>query len=270
MRRAPLRPTRLAGAWAAALGAAALGVAACADAPTGADPFSLAFDRLPFPAVVAGDTLRDTSGVVAPLRAVVFGGDGAEIPDAPVSYLIIDRGAHLVDSVYAFGDSLGATVRVVAEAAGIPSQPLNLAVVLRPDSLSLTTTAPDTARYSPRVLISPADTSQRIEVRVLHRPAQGDAIGVGSWVVRYDVELYDGATPVPNDSLALLVGENSQLSVLDTTDAQGAAWRKLLLNGARPAIDAVDSAVVSVTILGRPAGTVSPKSVRVAVPVRIR
>lgn len=296
MRRSPVRPARRAGngtgaravapsvapsvaragARVLALGTAALGVAmlalaACADSPTGAEPFSLTFDELPFPAVVAGDTLRDATGAAAPLRARVFGGDGNEIPDAEASYLVLDRGAHLETGNYVFGDSAGPLVRVVAEAAGIPSQPLELAVVLRPDSLSLASpTVLDTALFTPGGRITPTDTSARIAVRVLHRPTEGDPVGVGRWVVRYDVELYDGTTVVENDSLALLVGENGRLSVLDTTDTQGAAWRRLLLNGARPAIDAVDSAVVSVTILGRPAGTVSPPGYRVMVPIRSR
>lgn len=252
------------------LAAGAAIAAACADMPTGTEPFSLSFDRLPFTAVVLGDTLRDTTGAPAPLAAQVFDAGGNVIADAPVGYLLLDRGATLLPGGYLFGDSTGATVRVVAEAGGIPSLPLTVAVVLRPDSLVLDTTAPDTALYSPRALISPADTSQRIEVRVLHRPAEGEARGVGSWLVRYDVAVYDGQTLVPNDSLALPVGDNGRLAVLDTTDAQGRAWRRVLLNGARPAIDAVDSVVVSVTILGRPAGTVAPSMVRVAVPVRSR
>ncbi|HEY0970976.1 MAG TPA: hypothetical protein VGE02_08400 [Gemmatimonadales bacterium] len=244
--------------------------AACADAPTGSEPFSLSFDRLPFPAVVVGDTLRDSSGTAVPLSARVFGGDGEVIADAPVTFLVVDRGAHLLDGGYIFGDSAGPTVRVVAEAGGIPSQPLDLAVVRPPDSLALVTTAPDTARFSPRAFISPEDVSGEIEVRVLHRPATGDPVGVASWVVRFDVELYDGAAVVPNDSLAFPISQGTRPGVLDTTDTRGVASRRILLNGARSAIDAVDSAVVSVTVLGRPTGSVSPATVRVAVPVRSR
>lgn len=264
-RRGVVPPMLLAGA-----SVALLVSAACAESPTATEPFSLAFDRLPFPAVVVGDTLRDTSGTVTPLSARVFGGDGAEIPDAPVSFLVVDRGARLVDGTIVVGDSAGPTVRVVAEAGGIPSQPLELMVVRRPDSLALQTTEPDTAYFSPRAIISPEDVSGEIQVSVLHRPETGAPVGVERWVVRYDLELWAGGSVVPNDSLAFPVSQGTRSGVLDTTDSRGIASRRILLNGARSAIDAVDSVVVSVRVLGRPAGTVSPATVRVAVPVSSR
>jgi hypothetical protein len=255
------------------LAVAALG-AACAEAPTGTEAFALGFERLPFPAVVVGDTLRDETGAVAPLAAQVFGADGTPLDEVPVTYLLLDPGATLLEGGYVRGDSAGETVEVVAEGAGIPSLPLTLTVVpAAPDTLALLTTEPDTARYSSRGPKNPfvlADTSGRLEVQVLHAPEGAESDGVASWVVRYDMTIYAGTQVVGNDTLAMLVGENNRSSPLDTTDTQGRAWRRILLNGARPAIDAVDSVVVSVTILGRPAGTVRSPAVRVAVPVRPR
>lgn len=245
--------------------------AACAEAPTGSEPFAISFDRLPFPAVVVGDTLRDASGAAAPLAAVVYNADGSVLDDAPVSYLVLDAGATLLDGGYLLGAEEAATVDVVAETAGIPTPPLRFAVVpFAPDSLALLTPDPDTARYQPRGSISLADTSARLETQVLHVPEAAAPEGVSSWVVRYDLVLYAGATPVANDSLAFMIGENGRESPLDTTDANGRTWRRILLNGSRSAIDAVDSAVVSVTVLGRPAGTVRAPVVRVGVPVRSR
>ncbi|HEY5491467.1 MAG TPA: hypothetical protein VIK25_09800, partial [Gemmatimonadaceae bacterium] len=37
---------------------------------------SLAFDTLPYPSVVAGDTLRDSLGRAAPLHALAYNADG--------------------------------------------------------------------------------------------------------------------------------------------------------------------------------------------------
>lgn len=253
------------------LGGAAL-AAACAEAPTGAEPFAIAFERLPFPAVVVGDSLRDTSGAAAPLAAVVYDASGAVLGEAPVTYLLLDAGATLLDGGYVLGEEETAIVEVVAEAAGIPTQPLRLAVVpVAPDSLALLTTDPDTARYQVRDTLSPADTSERLEVQVLHVPAAGEPEGVASWAVRYDLALFAGTTEVENDAIAFMAGENGRESPLDTTDANGRAWRRVRLNAARfQALDAIDSVVVSVTILGRPAGTVRAPFVRVAVPVRSR
>ena len=68
-----------------ALALALLGSAACSDlTSTPGGPQSLSIDSLPFPAVVVGDTLRDTLGVAAPVTAKVYDGANRVIAGAPV------------------------------------------------------------------------------------------------------------------------------------------------------------------------------------------
>jgi hypothetical protein len=225
--------------------------AACTEVPTGADtPFSIEF-RLPFPAVVVGDTLRDSTGAVAPLAAVAYNADGDPIPAAPIGYFVVGGAAVLLDGGLVRGDTAGRTVRVSADANGIPSLPLQLAVVARPDSLAGPDEAPDTLRYG--VIPDPAlDRSEALTVRVLSVPEGGTAAGVASWVVRYRLVLGEDTLPVGigDTTLAWLVDDNGRPSALDTTDASGAASRRVRVNGLNPAIDAVDSLVISVTAQG--------------------
>ena len=83
-----------AGVLAAVVAAAVIG--ACTQ--VSADPkavVALAFDSLPYPAVVSGDTLRDEAGVATALHATALNVDGDVIADAPVTFLLLDSGATL-------------------------------------------------------------------------------------------------------------------------------------------------------------------------------
>ena|SRR5687767_2270374 len=116
--------------------AACLAGVACGDIETAPGvPASLEFNGLPFPAIVAGDTLRDTSGVAAPLRARVFNFDNDEILDAPVRYASLDSRI-VVDSVTGVvvaGPVSDTAARVIALIGALQSAPLPLSVVPRPD-----------------------------------------------------------------------------------------------------------------------------------------
>jgi hypothetical protein len=207
---------------AGAIVAAALLAAACTDIDTGPNvAASLEFTALPFPAVVAGDTLRDTSGVAAPLRAVVFNSDNDEIVNAPVRYAALE-GVVTLDSVSGFvvaGASPDTTARIVAYVGSLQATPLRLSVVPRPDVVEPSGTI-DTLRYS--VSDTTRNVSGDLAVRVLHHgPAA--AVPVRDWIVTF--ALADAADSVR----ARIVGDNGRPSVLDTTSATGVAGRKVRL-----------------------------------------
>ncbi len=231
-----------------ALGAAAL--AACTDVPSSPEtPFSIAFEHLPFPAVVLGDLLRDSTGAVASLEATVFNAAGEPIPDASIEYFVVGGAAVLLPGNQVRGDTLDGEVRITAVAGGIPSLPRTLRVVRRPDSLAGPTGAIEPIQYTP--LPNPTlNRSGPLTVRVLATPAGAQAVGVPSWVVRYEV-LVEGVRVAPTDtSLVWLVNDAGRPAVLDTTDAGGEATLRLRVDGANPAIDDLDSVVVSVTAQG--------------------
>ena len=199
-------------------------VAACADIDTGPNvPASLEFEALPFPAVVAGDTLRDTSGIATPLRATAYNSDNDEIVAAPVRYGVLDNllsvdstTGIVVAGAPAVADTSG---RVIASIGGLQSAPLRLSIVQRPDSVARSG-AVDTLRYS--VTDTTKNLSGELAVRVVHRAASGDS-PVRGWIVTF-------ALQNPADSTrARIVGDDGRRSTTDTTSTAGIASRKIRL-----------------------------------------
>lgn len=215
-------------------------ILACADVETGPNvATSLEFQALPFPAVVALDTLRDTTGLAAPLRAIVFNSDDEEIPGAPVRYASLDTTVR-VDSLTGIvvgGSAPDTSARMIATIGAIQSAPLRLAVVFRPDSVALSGTI-DTLRYS--VTDTTKNLSGDLAVRVLHKPATGAPRSVPGWVVTF-------ALLNPADSTkARLVSDDGRRSTTDTTSSSGVAARRIRLLPA-----GLSSARDSVVVLAR-------------------
>lgn len=264
---------------AAAMAALLLGLLPHAGCTTiGTDPAeaaSIELEPFPFPAVVIGDTLRDSAGVVAPVRAIVRNVQGDPIPDYPVTYLYADVAR---DSALAIDASTGvvralraatAEARIAARAGAVLQVLRALVVTPRPDTLArggavpplLTTTLPDTGRSA-----ATANTTAALEVAA-RSLATGTPAAVRGWLVRYT--LLAPANP-SNDTTAaaFLVNDAGRASTLDTTDAAGTAGRKVRVRAAAfPTGAAVDSVIVradasyrGVPLRGSP--------VRLAVPVR--
>ncbi|CAN5250174.1 hypothetical protein BH23GEM2_BH23GEM2_08690 [soil metagenome] len=210
----------------------------CAQETVGPDaPVAVALESLPFPAVVAGDSLRDTTGAVTPVRGQVFNFRGEELPDVPLSYLILDRGA-TIDGATGIvrGDSVRDTpVRVVAFLDGLQTQPQQLFVVPAPDSLLITTGA-DTLEYS--LVDTTVNVSGQLAVRLLSGGAT--PVGVRGWIVSYEIS--HAADP----ALAIIVGDGAVQSAIDTTATDGGASRRVRV---RPEelTATVDSVVVLAT-----------------------
>ena len=243
--------------------------AGCTDLPSAADePFSIEFERLPFPAVVVGDTLRDSTGRAAPLAATAYNIDGTPLPPTAVTYVVSGRAVVLLPGNFVRGDTLDAETRVSALAGSLPSLSRTLRVVRRPDSLAGPTTAPGALTYG----VPPSPTSDRSEalaVRVLATPTGGTATGVPSWVVRYRLVVRGDTLAVGDTSLVWLADDAGRPAPLDTTDGTGEASRRVRINGLNPAVDGLDSVVVSVTAQGTTA-PLRGAPVRLALPVRLR
>jgi hypothetical protein len=191
----------------------------CAQETVGPEtPVAVALQSLPFPAVVAGDSLRDTTGAVVPVRAQVFNYRGEELPDIPLSYLILDRGATIdPESGIVRGDSIRDTpVRVVAFLDGLQTQAQQLFVVPAPDSLRVTA-GEDTLEYS--LIDTTLNVSAQLAVRLLGGGAT--AVPVRGWIVSYEISY--AADP----QLAVIVGDGGKESTIDTTGADGAASQRV-------------------------------------------
>jgi len=215
--------------------AIALLLAGCAREAMGPDEvLSVALDPPSFPAVVVGDSLRDTAGVARALRAQAYNFRGDVVPGATFHYFALDRGV-TVDSATGVvrGDSLRETpVRVVAALGSLQTQTRQLAVVPRPDSLAVVTGL-DTLRYS--LLDSTVNVSRSLDVRLLHLAAPESR--VRSWIVTF-------AITHPGDTLlASLTGDAGAPSRVDTTGTDGLAGRRIRVRTER-FVSPQDSVVV--------------------------
>ena len=196
---------------------------------------SIQFDSLAAPSVVVGDTLRDTTGAVVLPVVHAFNFQGEEIIPAPVWFQSPDSGV-AVDSITGIivgGDSLRSTpVRIVATVGTLQAiQRLDL--TLRPDLL-----APVNDRDSVSYLAEDT-TSNVLTVKLTHGVAPNDSV-VKSYIVSFAIV----AQSAPD--LGTLVNERGQLSVIDTTDANGVAGRAIRLHPLS-VTSPVDSIIVNAT-----------------------
>lgn len=266
-----ISPAPLAGGrhrWAAArialVGLAVGLVATCTKIPT--DPnavFSLAVDSLPGPSVVAGDTLRDTTGVVAPLTGRAYNIQGQVLSSIQVRFISLSPSQLIIDAEnHALGAGNGdSIVRVVADANGLQSLPFLVPVVLKPtsivhadtdssSSITLSLTSPDSNLSAPLVIL------------LKHQPDSvgGDSV-TRSYLVRYQITYPPAAavgTGTPSDTTLpmYLVTALNQPSRTDTTDGNGLGSRNVFFNVPRIAPGSQDSAVVAVTAVYRDSAVV--------------
>ncbi len=213
--------------------------AACTDVTGSASQvLSIQFDTLPAPAVVVGDSLRDTTGVVALPVVRAFNYSGSQIASPVVRYSAADRGV-TVDSITGIirGDSVRAsTVRIVATVGGLQAIQ-RIAITLRPDFVTAVN-ARDSITYS--LVDTAANRSKALTVKVLHGPIAADS-AVNAWIVSFAL-----AAPT-NPQAADLVDDAGRLSLVDTTDASGIGGRSIRLH---PAFfsNKRDSVVVNATV----------------------
>lgn len=207
--------------------------------------------RFPSPGLVAGDTMRDSTGVVAPLTLVAFDIAGDTVRDVPATFVVIDTGAHLVGSLL-IGDTPGRTVRVIGGAGGLQTQPASVKVTLSPDTL----VAVDSAIYRKTYSLLSGDTiatSPEMAAKVLHREG---ASGVEAVVVRYDIE----RAPASNgNGPTVVLMSGSTPSSRDTTDNTGRAARTARLRLTALSGFTSDTVLVTATASyrGRALGTVT-------------
>lgn len=236
-------------------------ISGCGDVDTGPNiAASLEFSALPYPAVVAGDTLRDANGVAAPLRALVYNSDNEQILAATVEFTGLESVVTVnpVTGIVVAGSVADTSVRIVASVGGLQATPLRLSVVPRPDSI-YRSQAIDTLRYS--VSDSTQNLSGEIAVKVVNRSGTAE-LPVRDWIVTFSLQ-------TPSDSSrARIVGANERPSTSDTTSSTGIASRRIRLY---PALLA--SARDSVIVLARAryrGSDLKGSPVRLVVPVQPR
>ena len=230
----------------ALLAAAAWWLVSCRDVPAPEGGiFSISPLLLPSPGLVAGDTMRDSTGLVAPLRVVAYDVRGDTVTSAPVTFVILDTGAHLAGPLLV-GKDAGTTVRVVGSVAALQTQPASVKVTLSPDTL----VAADSLRFERSS--SSATLNADLPVLVQHRSGT-TTTPVEAVIVRYTIVRQPASTGGP----AVVLMNATTPSFADTTDATGRASRTLRLDVANFVVSPLDSAIVETTAAyaGRVLGT---------------
>jgi hypothetical protein len=224
----------------AILVAATIGALACTDiSGSSTAVLSLQFDSLPSPAVVIGDTLRDTTGAVVRPVVRAFNFKGGEIDAAPVWFQSPDSGI-AVDSASGIivGDSLlPSSARVIATVGQLQAIQ-RVDVTLRPDLIQAVN-ALDTLEYS--LSDTTKNLSAELQIKLTHGTAPNDS-AVKSWLVSFQI------VSQSNPGLGELMNASGRPSGIDTTDASGIAGRQIRLHPVfLSSGTAVDSIVVNAT-----------------------
>lgn len=241
---------------------------ACIDLSTDPDEIvAIEFGELPWPSVVAGDTLRDAAGVVAPLVARLFDAEGQLVTGGSVEFLARDTTVTIAGGNLVIGRATAdGLARLLASGAGLQSIVRQLEVVPRPDSLAAGG-AVDTLRWVvPDAPIT--NTSGTIGVRVLSGSGTA-ARGVRSWIVRFRLEFRGEAIADGDTTRVFLVNESGRPSGTDTTDAQGAASRRLRVRTG-PLIPTTQDSVIVFTEVRHRGSLLLGAPVRLALPIAPR
>ena len=201
----------------------------CTDVSTGPnEAVALAFDSLPYPSIVAGDTLRDSLGKVAPLRAVAYSASGAVIQSPGIQYLALDSVLSVSSAGVATARSRSGTGRFVAIVNGIQSVTKSLLVSRRPDSV-VATSSRDTT-----VLFTIPDSAARnvtgaLALKITTTDTAGGILATAGWLVSYQTFFRGAALASADTTRVSLWDESGRVSMVDTTGADGSASRRLRL-----------------------------------------
>lgn len=194
----------------------------------------------PLPSVVVGDTMRDTSGGVAPLRAKVYNSSGDTIPDAPIHFIALDS-LHRVSLDTATGIVVGrdtGQVRIVAHVGSLQSEPITVTVVQPPTAIIPLDSLVDTLDYTIDFATG-RDTLENLRVRLVH-VAGTDTASVPSYLVRYRFEYPKGYDNNDSTRVQLVNGSSREPGLLVTTGPDGSTSQALRITPfATPDTDSV-------------------------------
>ena len=254
---------------------AAVTALACVDmsAPDGAASISALL--LPSPSVVVGDTMRDSNGVVAPLRVTAYDANSSPIEGLSTLFFITDTAkiAHLANSSFLVGDKQG-TVHVIGQVTGVQTVPANVQVTVAPASFALaSSTLPDTFVANLAGTNDTTTTSTGTRAVAVTLKGIGDTASLG-FIVKYELVSAPATLQGASTPAVFIAGDAGKPSLVDTTDASGAS-RNIVVKSALLADVALkdgtkaDSIVILVRTFykGKP---VSGSPIRVNVPLKIK
>lgn len=215
-------------------------VAACIDlgGPSGG-AFSITPLLLPSPGMVVGDTMRDSTGAVAPLRVVAFNASGDTLAST-ATFITMDTNAHLAGGQFLVGDFVGGA-RVIGQVGSLQTLPETVKVTLSPDTLLAIDSIRHVRTYSALsgdTLVASADLTTRVAHRDGTTLSDVDAV-----IVRYSiVSAPPGLGAIPTVRLM-----NASVPSGRDTTVSGRAARTAQLRLSQLTSFADDSAVIQAT-----------------------
>jgi hypothetical protein len=223
-RRSASRVRRLVAPAVVALASLTAWLSACNDLGGAGELAVIEFDSIPYPALLAGDSMRDSLGVVRPLRALAFDGAGRVLDDADFTFFTTDTGAVIDANDVLRVTRRDGTVRLVAAVGGLQSAARTVRVTRRPDTTFVSGQATDTLVYS-----VPDVAANYGEFKLALR--SDDTVGVSpnvvGWTVRWRV-VHNGDTLGLTDTLLVaLQSTTGRRGQMDTTATDGTSTRRL-------------------------------------------
>ena len=241
----------------AALGVTGAGTASCSGFGTEpSQPVAIELDAPQLPSLVAGDVLRDSTGVAVSLVVRAFNADNKIISTVPVHFLAVDTGVVSIDSLT--GRVAGLRVgsaRVIASVGGLQSNPITLQVTSRPDTTYALDSLQRTLQYS---ITDSTRNVETVRVFVGHDSViagRDTVVAVPNSRVRYGIVEPAGGSPAGTSGTVLLNGSGVP-STAATTDATGTAALTLRL----PARSPIPDVVVVEAVVSRPDASPVPGS----------
>ena len=212
---------------------------ACGEVPT--LPGGVAYISpiiLPSPAVAEDDTLRDSLGVVTPLKLFAIDNEGDTIRTITPLFVVTTvpgPSVHLTPTNLVIGDSIRTAQIVGQVGTRLQTPPALLDVVLQPDSVAASSST--SARF-PAPTAGAVTSSVSLGVSVTSPPnlttnPQIPRAGVKSIIVRYVVtRVFPASASIPDTTLVLVDDVGRFLlptgrTAADTTDPAGAATRQI-------------------------------------------
>lgn len=194
---------------------------------------------LPAPSVVRGDTMRDSTGAAAPLRAYAFNTAGDTITSIVPTWIALGKRLHVDSNGYVIGDTAGKdTVGVVATLGPVQTPPRGIIVTVPPTTVAAATQR-DTIEFDPFA----TDSLSVGKSLTLTLTGPGDSVATG-FIVVYAI---GHAPPARDTAPAAMVVNGRTRSPRDTTDASGQAARTAAINR-----NAVDPAWLSAALAADP------------------
>jgi hypothetical protein len=199
----------------------------CTEISTNASAVTaIEFDSLPFPAVVTGDTLRDTLGKAAPLAARAFNASGAILPSPTITYLALDSGVTISSTGIVTAQARNGLVRIIASVPGLQSTQQTLIIARRPDSVVATAPLADTLFY-----VVPDNAGSNVTttlgLKVATADTAGGIAGTQGWLVTYQLLYHGRALAVTDTTIASLWNAAGIASLTDTTTPDGTVAPRL-------------------------------------------